>query len=253
MPNMTEDVTYHTEKNIAYITFNRPQKKNALTTEMYAAWAHYLSQAEQSVEISVVVLQGAGKHFTSGNDLNEFLNNPPTDTSSPVFQVMTALATAQKIMIAKVQGVAIGIGMTMLLHCDLVFADEDATLQMPFVPLGLCPEAGASLLLPALVGQQRAKELLLFGHGISAKDAYRLGIINTVYPSADFAQQSQQQITQISQHPKHALLVTKKLLRHHIPQEKVLQAIGQESADFLTCLKHPETQQRIQAFFTGKH
>ena len=160
---MSEQIVTRIEDGICRIEICRPEKRNALTASMYAAMADALDAAEHDAEVRVILIHGQPGAFTAGNDLSDFLANPPVDESPqpPVFRFLKTFAHLTKPFVAAVSGVAVGVGTTMLLHCDLVYAGESARFQLPFVNLGLCPEAGSSLLLPLLAGHVRAAELLL--------------------------------------------------------------------------------------------
>jgi enoyl-CoA hydratase/carnithine racemase len=165
---------------VLMLRFNRPDKKNALLSTMYADAADALTTAANDAAVRVVIITGSADSFTAGNDLKDFLENPPQDENAPVFRFMRALAGFPKPAIAAVNGLAIGIGVTLLLHCDLVYAVPGAKFQMPFVNIAIVPEFASSLLLPRLVGQARAAELLLLGEMFTAARAHELGLINAV-------------------------------------------------------------------------
>ena len=169
-----------TEDAVARIEIDRPEKKNALTADMYQAMADALKAAEADSKVRAILIQGKADLFTAGNDLQDFLDHPPRDDARPVFQFLYAISRAEKPVVAAVAGAAVGIGTTMLLHCDLVYAAPNARLQLPFVNLGLIPEAGSSLLLPALVGYQRAAGLLLLGEPFGAQQAKEYGLVTEV-------------------------------------------------------------------------
>ena len=163
------DILTEREGSLLTIIFNRPQKRNAITAAMYQALADALQEAESDRGVRVILIQGQPQIFTSGNDLKDFLTCPPTGSDASVFQFMHRISQASKPIVAAVSGAAVGIGTTMLLHCDLVYAADNATFAMPFVRLGLCPEIASSLLLPQLVGYQRAAEKLLLGEPFRSK------------------------------------------------------------------------------------
>ena len=195
------------------IGINRPEKKNALTQQMYQQLTSAIEQTEQDERVRVLLLHGTADCFTSGNDLKDFAHNPPRGEESPVFRFLRAISTAQKPIIAVVNGPAVGIGTTLLLHCDLVFAGEAARFQLPFVNLGLCPEAASSYLLPQLVGHLQASELLLLGETIDARRAEQLGLVNRVYPTSKLFQNAIFQAQQLAEKPPAALRLTKSLLK----------------------------------------
>src|SRR5437867_846022 len=178
-------INVSTSDGVMQVVFNRPERKNALTEPMYEAITQALELAARQDETNVVLLCGAAGVFTAGNDLDDFISRPPKDADAAVFRFLRALATFPKPVIAAVEGLAIGVGTTMLLHCDLVYAASDARFALPFVTLGLVPEAACSLLLPRVAGHQRAAERLLFGDAFPATDALALGFINRLLPAAE--------------------------------------------------------------------
>ena len=180
MTDANGHIRYGIEGHVATLRMCRPAKKNALTHAMYAQLAAALADANQDDQVRVVVIAGEGGVFTAGNDLRDFMEHPPTGEDSPVFQVIRQLIYADKPLVAAVEGPAVGIGTTMLLHCDYVAVSESARFSMPFTALGLTAEAGASLLLPQRCGMARASELLLLGDRFDASAAKELGIANVV-------------------------------------------------------------------------
>ena len=170
---------------VLQILLNRPDKKHALTHAMYEQLQAALQAAEQDPRVRAIHVSGTGDAFTSGNDLKDFAQNPPRDLDAPVFHFLESLRTAQKPIVAAVSGVAVGIGTTMLLHCDLVYCDDTALFRLPFANLGLSPEGGSSFLLPLLAGYQKAAELLLLGETFHAATAEKIGLVNGVLPAAD--------------------------------------------------------------------
>jgi enoyl-CoA hydratase/carnithine racemase len=171
------------EGAVQRIQINRPEKKNALTADMYAFIAQAIKAADADAGVRVVLIHGAGDAFTAGNDLQDFLAHPPRTADAPVIRFLDAVSHAEKPLVAAVSGVAVGVGTTMLLHCDLVYAAEGTKFALPFVNLGLCPEAASSFLLPAIVGYQRAAELLLLGETFDAAQAHEIGIVSAVVPA----------------------------------------------------------------------
>jgi enoyl-CoA hydratase/carnithine racemase len=192
------------------IGINRPDKLNAINRQMYSEMATALQRAEQDDTIRVVLIHGSADCFTSGNDLRDFALDPPTGEDSPVFTFLAAISQASKPLIAAVTGPAIGIGTTMLLHCDLVYAGETAQFQTPFVNLGLCPEAASSLLLPQLAGYQRAAEMLLLGQPFSADRAYETGLVNAIYPGNKVFPHALAQAQLMAKQPPAAVRLAKK-------------------------------------------
>jgi len=173
---MTDAIQQLRERGALILQFNRPDKKNALTRAMYTQLANALEHADADADIRCVLIQGSSECFTAGNDIGDFLEQPPSDLDSPPFHFMKSLLNCRKPVIAAVAGSAVGIGTTLLLHCDLVYISRDARLRMPFVNLGLCPEFGSSLILPRLLGHAKAAELLLLGEGFTGEQAVAWGL-----------------------------------------------------------------------------
>jgi enoyl-CoA hydratase/carnithine racemase len=210
---MSDHIQSDIADGILTFSFNRPEKKNAITAAMYAEAARILHDAEQNAAVRVVVLTGVGNAFTAGNDLKDFLENPPVDSEAPVFRFMAAVVALTKPVIAAVAGVAVGIGTTVLLHCDLIYAAPEARFQLPFVNLGLVPEFASSLLLPHIMGYQRAAELLLLGEPFSAEDARNHGLVTAVVPAAELMATVQVKAKILAAKPTASLRATKALLR----------------------------------------
>ena len=242
---MSEHISISTEGRILTIRMQRPEKKNALTREMYLGMNEGLKQADADAGIRVVLITGTEDCFTAGNDLVDFANAQPGETSPAILYLQT-LAAMKKPVVATVNGVAVGIGTTMLLHCDLVYADSTARFQLPFVNLGLCPEAGSSMILPALAGQRRAAELLFFGEPFSAETARELGIVNEVArgPAHEVALAKAQQL---AEKPPSALRATKALLKHAV-SPAIAEAMARETQQFAALLQGPEAKEAMMAF-----
>lgn len=237
---------------VAILTLDRPAKRNALTRAMYAALAEALAAAEADPAVRVVLLTGAGEAFTAGNDLDDFLRHPPGDpASSPVFRVLQGAAAAEKPLVAAVRGAAVGIGTTLLLHCDLVYAAEDARFRLPFVDLGLVPEGGSSLLLPALVGQARAAELLLLGEPFDAAAAHAMGLVTAVVPAAALTARALERARTLADKPAESVRLTKRLLRRGRTKD-VSGRIAEEGGYFAARLASPEFRAAIAAFHARK-
>lgn len=232
---------------ILTVTFNRPDKKNALTSAMYATLADALEAAETDPAVRVILFTGNGGAFTAGNDLQDFLNNPPQGDNTPVFRFLRAISTASKPMIAAVSGVAVGVGTTMLLHCDLVYAGESAKLSLPFVNLALVPEAASSLLLPAMVGHHRAAELLLLGEAFTPATAKDYGIVNAIYPDDHLLAEATAVARKLAAKPPTALRLTKQLLKR--TKGDVAGHMAQEGEHFRSQLKSAEAREAMTAFF----
>lgn len=235
------------QDGILTVRINRPEKRNALTTAMYGALADALLRADEEPAVRVVLLCGSDDCFTSGNDITDFVNFPPTGSDSPVLRFLHAATHAAKPIIAVVSGPAVGVGTTLLLHCDLVYASDTATFQMPFVSLGLCPEAGSTLLLPQLVGHQRASELLLLGEPFTAVRAEQLGIVTAVVPHAELLRTAHAKALRLAAQPAAAVRMTKMLLKRGNAAQLQETALF-ELECFLARLASPEAQEALQAF-----
>jgi enoyl-CoA hydratase/carnithine racemase len=196
---------------VQIIRFNRPEKMNALTKDMYAELARLLNEANGDFGIRAVILSSVGDNFTAGNDIMDFMSNPPTSEDSTVAAFLGLLLNFTKPLIASVRGHAVGVGTTMLLHCDVVIADESAKFSMPFTSLGLVPEAGSSMLFPALVGYQRAAKIFLTGEEFSPQYAREIGLVAEVVADADV--EALAIATKIAEQPPQAVLNTKALMK----------------------------------------
>lgn len=229
------------------IEIARPEKKNALTEAMYAALAEALRQAQADAQVHAVLLTGQPGIFTSGNDLEDFLQRPPGGPDAPVFQFMRALVQCDKPVVAAVTGAAIGIGTTLLLHCDLVYVSDEARFAMPFTRLGLVPEFASSLLLPQRVGLARASASLLLGDPFGPQDAVDLGLANAVLPAAEVLNHARRMAERLAALPTGAVVASKHLLRR--PQRAaVLEAIEVEAEVFRERLGSEEAKAALQAF-----
>ncbi len=244
---MIENISVNQQDHIVQIQINRPDKKNALTQAMYSAMAGAIAEAERDPHVRVVLLSGGEKAFTAGNDILDFVQSPPSGNDSPVFRFLQAISTAQKPLIAAVNGVAIGIGTTLLLHCDLVYAGQSARFQLPFVNLGLVPEAGSSLILPQMVGQRRAAELLLLGEMFDAQTAQQLGFVNKVVNDGDVVATALQAALQLAAKPPSAVRLSKQLMKQH-SSAAIQAAMAAEGELFAQRLTSPETAEALQAF-----
>ncbi|MEM1055933.1 MAG: enoyl-CoA hydratase [Bacteroidota bacterium] len=242
---MSDHVRAERVARVLRLTLARPEKKNALTRAMYTALAEALTEAEGDAEIRAVVLCGEGGTFTAGNDLFDFMTDPPRDETSPVFQFLHAAVGFAKPLLAAVEGVAIGIGTTLLLHCDLAYAAPSARFKMPFTDLGLVPEAASSLLLPRLAGQARASELLLLGEMFDASTAQEIGLINAVV--ADPTTHAMERAQALALKPPAAVRQSKALLRAPL-RDRVLETIREEAALFVERLTSEEAQEAFSAF-----
>jgi enoyl-CoA hydratase/carnithine racemase len=244
---MTEDIRVGTADGICTLRFNRPARRNAITAAMYAALADGLEQAAADGAVRVALITGGPEAFTAGNDLGDFLNNPPTGDDAPVQRFLRALVGFSKPLVAAVCGPAVGVGTTLLLHCDLVYAGEDASFSLPFVNLGLCPEAGSSVLLPALAGYQRAAEKLLLGEPFDAADARQLGLVNRVLPTAEVETVASAQAAKLAAKPLSALVATKALMKQ-AAAGSVREAMQREGEVFGRMLREPAAREAFSAF-----
>ena len=237
---------------VATIEIARPEKKNALTVAMYQAMADALHAAVADSAVRAVLITGQPGIFTSGNDIEDFMRRPPGAGSdgaeSPVFLFMRALLECDKPVVAAVTGAAIGIGTTMLLHCDFVYVSDEARLAMPFVGLGLLPEYASSLLVPQLMGFAKASEKLLLGDPFTGADAVECGLANAVLPASEVVVHARRIAERFNGLPPGAVREAKRLLR--MPQrELVLQTIRTEGELFAKRLRSPEAMEAFQAFF----
>jgi enoyl-CoA hydratase/carnithine racemase len=240
------DILTHTDAGVMTITFNRLDKKNSITASMYAAMAEALAHAATDSAVRVVVFQGHESIFSAGNDIGDFLNQPPTTQESPVFRFLRGIATFEKPLIAAVAGPAVGIGTTMLFHCDLVYAGDNAAFSMPFVNLGLCPEAASSLLAPRMFGYHRAAEALLMGEPFFAEAAQEVGLVNRVVPPTEVNGYAQAQARKLAAKPLTSLIATKRLMKGDT--QAVLQKMDEEGQDFGRMLREPAAKEAFGAF-----
>lgn len=236
------------DSRVLTLSFNRPERKNALTLAMYGALADLIKVADADNEVRVLVLTGTDEFFTSGNDLMDFMNEPEIHANHPVVRFMEALRHCSKPVVAVVRGHAVGIGTTMLLHCDVVYAADDARLQLPFVNLGLCPEYASSYLVPRLVGQQKAAELFLLGEPFSGADAAALGLVTKSVPWDELTEYSRAKIARLASQPPGAVRRTKALLRA-ATNVAVDSSLNAEYAGFAAGLASDECKESVTAFF----
>lgn len=237
---MSEHIRVSQADGVCRIEMHRPEKRNALTRAMYAAMADALEAAAQDGAVGCVLLTGAGEAFTAGNDIGDFRSRERQEGKPSANRVYELLVRYEKPVVAAVGGLAIGIGTTMLLHCDLVFAAEEARFRTPFVDLGLVPELGSSLLLPRLCGRHRAAELLLLGDFFDARTAAEIGLVNRVVPRAELEAVAMEAARRLAAKPAAALRLTKSLLRRD--QDEIMARIEEERALFARQLASPETQ-----------
>jgi enoyl-CoA hydratase/carnithine racemase len=245
---MTDEVLIERDGGVLIVTFNRPAKKNALTRAMYAAAAEALNGAETDPTVRCVLLQGAGDCFTAGNDLSDFAaanRGDQGDEPRGVSDFLQALAKGTKPYVAAVHGVAVGVGVTMLLHCDLVFVADDARLSTPFVNLALVPEAASSILLPARIGHARAFAMFALGEAVIGDAAAAWGLANAAYPAAEVKHKALAAAQALAARPIGSLVITKTLMRDGA---KILAQMQAEIGHFGERLKSAEAAEAFAAF-----
>ncbi len=235
------------ESGVLTLTLNRVDKKNSLNASMYAELADALQSASTDTDIKVVLVQGHETVFSAGNDIADFLQQPASTADAPVFRFLKGIATFPKPLMASVCGPAVGVGTTILFHCDIVFGGDNAAFSMPFVNLGLCPEAGSSLLAPQLMGYQRAAEALLMGEPFLVEAALEMGLISRVLPPTEVNAYAQLQARKMATKPLSSLMETKRLMKSaHTPA--VLARIQEEAVSFGRMLKEPAALEAFSAF-----
>ena len=239
----------HTEAggHIHRIEIRRAEKKNALTQEMYVGLKESLDRASADESVRVVLLLGAPGIFCSGNDIASFLAHPIRDENAPVLRFLRTLITFDKPIVAGVAGMAVGIGTTMLLHCDYVVASEDAQFSTPFVNLGLCPEAGSSFMLPLAIGHKRASEMLLFGDRVAAAAMFDWGLVNALVPGDKLVEIAEARAKALAAKPPEALRISKQLLRRTLVPV-ALETMGIEAQRFGALLNSPAAMECLSAF-----
>ncbi len=245
------DILVHAEAGVLTLTFNRIDKKNSITRAMYAALADGLEQSAQDPLVRVALLQGDATVFSAGNDIADFQAAPEQPAEpreqQPVWRFLRAIATFPKPLVAAVCGPAVGVGTTLLLHCDLVYAGDNAAFALPFVNLGLVPEAASSLLLPRLLGYQRAAEALLLGEPFMAEAALEVGLVNRVVPPAECNAFARQQARKLAAKPLASLIETKRLMKG-AQQDAVLARMQAEGELFTRMLRGPAAREAMAAF-----
>ena len=251
MSEANQDILIHTEAGVRTITFHRVDKKNSITQAMYTTMKDALESAVDDAAVRVVVFQGDATIFSAGNDIGDFLSRQegasamPKD--SPVFQFLHAISTFPKPVLAAVAGPAVGIGTTMLLHCEVVYAGDNAAFSMPCVNLGLCPEAASSLLLPQMLGYHRAAEALLLGEPIMAEAALEVGLVNRVVPPTEVNAYAQAQAKKLASKPLSSLVETKRLMKGG-QQAAVSARIAEEGESFARMVVAPAAKEAFTAF-----
>jgi enoyl-CoA hydratase/carnithine racemase len=246
---MSEHVRVERQGSALAITLARPERRNAITVAMYAALADAIEQAGEDGAIRAITFRGEGQDFAAGNDLADFLEAVPRENGDiPVWRLLRALATCEIPLIAAVHGNCVGIGTTMLLHCDLVLAEEGARFSLPFVDLGLVPEAASTLLLPRLAGRRHAARYLLLGEPFGAAEALQIGLASHVVPGGGLDAALATTLAALLAKPPEALRITQRLLRLGT-QDEVLERMKVESDQFAERLASAEVKEAIIAFF----
>lgn len=246
------DILVHAEAGVTTITFNRVDKKNSFTEAMYGAMADVLNAAAEDAGVRCVVFQGDVAVFSAGNDIGDFLRQGAQAQSADITQravwrFLNAIATFPKPLVAAVCGPAVGVGTTLLLHCDLVYAGDNAAFALPFVNLGLCPEAASSLLLPKMLGMHRAAEALMLGEPFMAEAALEVGLVNRVVPPTECNAVAQAQARKLAAKPLSALMETKRLMKGAQTQQ-VLDRMQEEGQSFSKLMRSPAAKEAFSAF-----
>ena len=241
------DILTHQDAGVLTLTFNRVERKNSINVAMYDALATALEKAAGDAATRVVVIHGHETIFSAGNDIEDFLKNKPAGMDSPVFRFLRGIATFPKPLVAAVCGPAVGVGTTLLFHCDLVYAGDNAAFSMPFVNLGLVPEAASSLLVPQMFGYHRAAEALLLGEPFMAEAALEVGLVNRVVPPSEANALAQAQARKLAAKPLSSLIATKQLMKGG-QQKDVLERMGEEGAQFGRMLGEPAAREAMTAF-----
>ena len=244
---MTELIVRQIEDGVMTIRINRPQKKNALTVAMYEGLADAIQAADEEDDVRVMFLRGTDGIFCAGNDIQDFLQWPPFDESSPVVRFLMTLIHARKPIVAAVQGPAVGVGTTLLFHCDLVYAGEGTRFSLPFVNLALVPEAGSSYLLPQMFGHQRAAELLMLGEPFDAQTGREAGFVNAICGDDEVIGVAEEMARQLAAKPPAALRLTKALLKRG-SQPQIAETVRVEAGHFAELLQSPEAMEAFTAF-----
>ncbi len=245
--NTIPEILTSIEAGVMTLTINRLDKKNSLTADMYAAMADAIEAAQHDSSVRAFVIQGHETIFSAGNDISDFLNKPPSAQDAPVFRFLRGISSFSKPVVAAVCGPAVGIGTTMLLHCDLIYAGDNAAVSLPFVNLGLCPEAASSFLVPQLMGYPRAAEALLLGEPFRVESALEMGLINRIVPPGEANALAQQQARKLATKPMSSLIETKRLMKKGnagIVAERMME----EAASFGRMLTEPAAKEAFTAF-----
>ena len=247
---MNEVLTEHSG-SILRVTLNRPAKKNAMTSSIYVTLADIFNNAAKDDRVRVVLWDATGDSFSAGNDIEDFLTNPPGAGESPQAQLANALVNLDKPIIAAVRGVAIGGGTTLLTHCDFVYASETAKFQLPFVNLGLVPEFGSSWSLPTRAGHVRAAELIMLGLPFDARHAAEIGLVTRVVPDDALLVTATETAEQLAAKPPVALQACKRLMKR-LPRQRILAAMKAENEEFAARVRSPEAKQALTAFLNKR-
>lgn len=235
------------ENGLLTVTINRPTRKNSFTNAMYVAMGDAFESAFHNPAVKVVLIKGQPDCFSAGNDLGDFLNQPPKGLEAPVFRFLRLISNFPKPIVAQVEGVAVGIGTTLLLHCDLVYASDKAKFSLPFAKLGLCPEAASSLILPILAGYPKAAEILLLGDMFDARKACDCSIVTDVIPAQEIESFVQVQVDKLLSLPLPSLLVTKRLLKKAM-SEQIAKTLRDEGVQFVSMIPRDQAQEAFKAF-----
>ena len=241
------DILVASEAGVTTITINRVARKNAITSDMYAAMADAIEAGANDAACRVMLIQGSETIFSAGNDIEDFLNKPPAGNDAPVFRFLQGIATFPKPLLACVYGPAVGIGTTMLLHCDLVYAGDNAAFSTPFVNLGLCAEGASSVLMPQMFGYHRAAEALLMGEPFMAEAALEVGLVNRVVAPTEAAAYAHAQANKLAKKPLSSLVETKRLMKMG-QQAQVLKVMQEEGASFSRMLGESAAKEAFGAF-----
>lgn len=241
------DILIDTTDGVMTLTLNRVEKKNSFTQAMYATCADALARAAGDASVRAVVFQGHITVFSAGNDIGDFLSGPQATREAPVFRFLYGIAQFPKPLVAAVCGPAVGIGTTLLLHCDLVYAGDNAAFSMPFVNLGLCAEAASSLLVPQMMGYHRAAEALLMGEPFMAEAALEVGLVNRIVPPTEVNAIANAQARKLAAKPLSSLVETKRLMKKG-QMAQVLAVMDEEGESFGRMLREPAAREAFSAF-----
>ena len=241
------DILAHASGAVLELAFNRPQRRNAITGEMYTQLADAFERGEADDAVRVFLVHGSPEAFTAGNDIADFIERPPASESTPVFRFLRVVSAAKKPIVAAVCGPAVGIGTTLLLHCELVYAGDNARFQLPFASLGLVPEFASSLLLPGIAGYQRAAEMLLLGEPFDAARAQAAGFVTRVVPAADALDTARDAARKLAALPRKSVMLTKALMKSG-DAAAVQERLSAEGAHFRAMLGEPAAREALAAF-----